>query len=197
MNRLQDMIVDYMASGGTLEQLSEVSGVPLQTVKRIRQGTTDNPYMDTVVRIVKAIGGSLDEIFGISTAATVIESATPDVSGLATDNQTVNLSLIRDVIASVQRTSIAFMREREESHKNHVHDLVAAHKQTRKILLTALVCCGLLNVLQLAAFVALYFYDITHPDRGWFQLQQALQKGAALTTFTMFARQLSRSHHLW
>lgn len=50
------------ASGLTLQQISDKSGVPLTTVSRIMQGTTENPEFDIVCKLVRAMGGSLDEL---------------------------------------------------------------------------------------------------------------------------------------
>lgn len=57
--RLQAM---KSASGLTLQQISDKSGVPLTTVSRIMQGTTENPGFDMVYKLVKAMGGTLDEL---------------------------------------------------------------------------------------------------------------------------------------
>lgn len=49
-------------SGLTLEQISDKSNIPLGTVKRIFAGHTENPNILTVVDIVRALGGSLDDV---------------------------------------------------------------------------------------------------------------------------------------
>lgn len=53
------------ASHMTAQEISERSGIPLSTVNRIFAGTTDNPTFVTVRDIVKAMGGSLDDLGGI------------------------------------------------------------------------------------------------------------------------------------
>lgn len=50
----------------TNQEISEKSGVPLGTVNRIMSGQTECPSFDAVAAIVKAMGGSLDELAGIS-----------------------------------------------------------------------------------------------------------------------------------
>ena len=49
--------------GMSSKQIAEVTNLPERTVKRIFSGDTDNPYVDTLQRIVTALGGSLDDIF--------------------------------------------------------------------------------------------------------------------------------------
>lgn len=54
------------ASRMTAQEISERSGIPLSTVNRILTGHTDNPTFVTVRDIVKAMGGSLDDLAGIA-----------------------------------------------------------------------------------------------------------------------------------
>lgn len=51
----------------TTHQLSELSGLPESTISRILSGQTDSPGFLAVVDLVRAMGGSLDEIVGIET----------------------------------------------------------------------------------------------------------------------------------
>ena len=53
-------------SGLTLEQIAEISNVPIGSVKRLFSGHTENPSFQTVADIVTAMGGSLDEFFEFS-----------------------------------------------------------------------------------------------------------------------------------
>lgn len=48
----------------TTKQISEISGIPENTISRILSGQTDNPSFDSIYAIVKAMGGSLDSVFG-------------------------------------------------------------------------------------------------------------------------------------
>ena len=53
----------------TTQQIVEKSGVPLSTVSRVLSGSTDNPSFETICALVKAMGGSLDDLAGIKPAA--------------------------------------------------------------------------------------------------------------------------------
>ncbi len=44
------------------KQIAELTNLPERTVIRIFSGDTDNPYVDTLHRIVTVLGGSLDSI---------------------------------------------------------------------------------------------------------------------------------------
>ena len=45
----------------TLEELSELSGIPLSTLSKITSGITPNPRYDTMAAIAQALNCSLDE----------------------------------------------------------------------------------------------------------------------------------------
>ena len=49
-------------SGMSSKQIAEKTKLPERTVIRIFSGETDNPYVDTLLRIVNVLGGSLDDI---------------------------------------------------------------------------------------------------------------------------------------
>lgn len=48
--------------GMSSKQIAEKTSLPERTVTRIFSGDTDNPYVDTLHRIVTVLGGSLDDI---------------------------------------------------------------------------------------------------------------------------------------
>ena len=48
----------------TAQQIADKSGVPVATVNRVLQGLTENPGFDTVCKLVKAMGGSLNDLDG-------------------------------------------------------------------------------------------------------------------------------------
>ena len=48
----------------TAKQIADATSLPERTVTRIFSGDTHNPYMDTLHRIVTALGSSLNDICG-------------------------------------------------------------------------------------------------------------------------------------
>ena len=50
----------------TITELSNLSGIPETTIRRIFSGETPDPRFDTVFKLVTAMGGSLDEFVGAS-----------------------------------------------------------------------------------------------------------------------------------
>ena len=57
-----------IAKGLSVKQIAEMTNLPERTVSRIFSGDTDNPYVDTLHRIVSVLGGSLDSILADSKA---------------------------------------------------------------------------------------------------------------------------------
>ena len=49
-------------TGMSVKQIADKTNLPERTVTRIFSGDTDNPYVDTLHRIVTILGGSLDDI---------------------------------------------------------------------------------------------------------------------------------------
>ncbi len=71
--RENSMLIDKLkelkaAKNMTVQQISDLSGVPASTVSRIFSGQTDNPTFQNISDIVVAMGGSMDEIIGIAQA---------------------------------------------------------------------------------------------------------------------------------
>ena len=63
------MIIDELRqlkeqSHMTNQQIADKSGIPASTIARILSGQTDNPGFQTVSDMVKAMGGSLDQMSG-------------------------------------------------------------------------------------------------------------------------------------
>jgi len=48
--------------GMTIEELSERSGIPVSTLKKISAGITTNPSLDTVKAIARALDCTLDDL---------------------------------------------------------------------------------------------------------------------------------------
>lgn len=56
------------------KKIAEMTNLPERTVIRIFSGDTDNPYVDTLHRIVTVLGGSLDDILADTKAVVATES---------------------------------------------------------------------------------------------------------------------------
>ena len=78
------------------KQIAEMTNLPERTVVRIFSGDTDNPYVDTLRRIVAVLGGSLDDLFAeskiivggedLATAQAEVDKLQVDIAQLSAEN---------------------------------------------------------------------------------------------------------------
>lgn len=61
-------------TGMSSKQIADKTNLPERTVTRIFSGETDNPYVDTLHRIVTVLGGSLDDILADTKVVVATES---------------------------------------------------------------------------------------------------------------------------
>ena len=65
MDRIHDYLVSLKNTGNfTYEDIANLSGIPLQTVRNIYTGKTPDPRFGTVAKIIISLGGDLNEIVG-------------------------------------------------------------------------------------------------------------------------------------
>ena len=109
--------------GMTTKQIAEKTKLPEKTISRILSGDTDNPYVDTLQRIVTALGGSLDDILAdtnvvvaTETFAEVKESANAVEAELAVITQENN-SLKAEITALAHEMELLQM---ELQHKDEL-----------------------------------------------------------------------------
>lgn len=77
--------------GVTNKYIAEATNLPERTVTRIFSGDTDNPYVDTLHRIVTVLGGSLDSIL----ADTKVVVGGADLITLQEENNTLTAEVER------------------------------------------------------------------------------------------------------
>ena len=95
------------------KQIAEKTNLPERTVIRIFSGDTDNPYVDTLRRIVAVLGGTLDDLFAeskivvgnqnLAALQSEVERLTAENSMLAAENvilkdKNVTLSAENDLL---------------------------------------------------------------------------------------------------
>ncbi|MBQ2240824.1 MAG: helix-turn-helix transcriptional regulator [Clostridia bacterium] len=86
------------SSGMSARQIADATKIPESTIKRIFAGDTDNPYVDTLRRIVSVLGGSLDDLFAESkmrVANTDLISLQAEYDKLAAENAALKADLDR------------------------------------------------------------------------------------------------------
>lgn len=121
------------AKGMSTKQIAEKTNLPERTVARILSGDTDNPYVDTLHRIVTVLGGSLDDILadtkmvvGEKNLATLQENV--DVVSAERDLLKAENSILKDKISAL--TSENDLLKLQLAHKD---EIIALHNYYNKL----------------------------------------------------------------
>lgn len=104
----------YLKTNGNFSwhDLSEASGLPEVTIRKIFSGETADPRFETVVRLVSAMGGSLDKINAIEKVENVEISEESKLKAL-----TAVKELYEERIADIKASSAEHIRSLEKDKK--------------------------------------------------------------------------------
>ena len=123
LDKLKDLKKE---AGMSAKQIAEATNLPERTVTRIFSGDTENPYMDTLRRIVAVLGGSLDDLF----AESKMRVADTDLIALQTEYanlQAENVTLKDEIVtlkAELDRLRLTL---------EHKEEIIALHNYYNKI----------------------------------------------------------------
>ena len=122
-------------TGMTSKQIAEVTKLPERTIIRIFSGDTANPYMDTIHRIVTAIGGSLDDIFAdtkvvVATQSLVEIKETADVAEAERDLVIAENEMLKNKAAALA-TEVELLKK-ELQHKEELLAVYNFFTKTRQ-----------------------------------------------------------------
>lgn len=116
------------------KQIAEVTKLPERTVNRIFSGDTDNPYVDTLHRIVTALGGSLDDILADTKVVVASETLVEVKETLEEVKGTANvMEAERDLIKvenerlKVENANMATELQLLKKELQHKEELLALH----------------------------------------------------------------------
>lgn len=126
--------------GMSVKQIAEKTNLPERTVNRIFSGDTDNPYVDTLHRIVTVLDGSLDGIL----ADTKVVVGSADLKELQDENNKLKEELERIIaenallsaeVATLNTSNCALSSENDmlRLKLEHKEELLALHNYYNKI----------------------------------------------------------------
>ena len=101
--------------GITTKMLAERANLPIETIQRILDGSTENPRLDTVKRIADALEVELWELF-----------YTGDKSFISMQQELISLRTERDALVvenATQKITIEFLREKNDTLKDQIIDI--------------------------------------------------------------------------
>lgn len=114
-------------TGMSSKQIADKTNLPERTVSRIFSGDTDNPYVDTLHRIVTVLDGSLDDILADTKAVVATESIvelkeTVEVIEASHDVISIENEMLKTKVAAL--TTENELLKKELAHKE---ELLALH----------------------------------------------------------------------
>ena len=129
------------------QDVSELSGIPYNTVRRVLSGETQQPGIETVRAIAVAVGADLNMLsrLGVDDSEQP-EPAAPEKAPPCGDCPGDSIST--ELLVSYRA---ALLRERH------------ANKHLRILLL----CVCLILFTLMAAVIVMFVYDYLNPNRGW------------------------------
>ena len=119
--------------GMSVKQIADKTNLPERTVNRIFSGDTDNPYVDTLHRIVTVLGGSLDDILAdtkvvVATESLVEVKENANVVEAERDLISAENNILKDKVATL--TAENEMLKMQLKHKD---ELLALHNYYNKL----------------------------------------------------------------
>ena len=120
-------------TGMSAKQIADKTKLPERTVNRIFSGATDNPYVDTLHRIVTVLGGSLDDILAdtkvvVATESLVEVKENVEVVTAERDLITAENAILKDKVATL--TAENDMLKMQLKHKE---EIIALHNYYNKL----------------------------------------------------------------
>ena len=114
-------------SGMSSKQIADATNLPERTVARIFSGDTDNPYMDTLRRIVAVLDGSLDDLFAES--KTVVGTKDLAVLQAEVDRLTAENVILKDKVVALS-AEIDLLRLKLE----HKEEIISLHNYYKSLI---------------------------------------------------------------
>lgn len=120
-------------TGMSVKQIAEKTNLPERTINRIFSGDTDNPYVDTLHRIVTVLGGSLDDI--LADTKVVVGDKNLAILQESIDAITAERDLIvaENAILKDKVTNLTNENEMLKMQLMHKEEIIALHNYYNKI----------------------------------------------------------------
>jgi transcriptional regulator with XRE-family HTH domain len=135
-------------TGLSTKQIADKTNLPERTANRIFSGDTDNPYVDTLHRIVTVLGGSLDDILADTKVVVATESLVEVKESLVEAQETIevvketatimeserDLTKIENERLKVENANLKTELQLLKQELQHKDELLELHKFYRKLI---------------------------------------------------------------
>ena len=109
------------------KKIAELTNLPERTVIRIFSGDTDNPYVDTLHRIVTVLGGSLDDILADTKVVVATESLVEVKESVNVIEAERDLIAVENEMLKAKVTALTAENELLVKELKHKEELLALH----------------------------------------------------------------------
>jgi transcriptional regulator with XRE-family HTH domain len=120
-------------TGMSTKSIADATNLPEKTICRILSGATDNPYVDTLHRIVKALGGSLDDILADTKVVVANETVVELKENVDVAEAEKDLILAENKMLTDKLTALNTELELLKRELLHKEELLALHNYYNKI----------------------------------------------------------------
>lgn len=119
--------------GMSIKQIAEATNLPERTVNRIFSGDTDNPYVDTLHRIVTVLGSSLDDILADTKVVLGSQSLATLQASIDTAIAERDLLLAENTILKDKVSTLTAENEMLKMQLMHKEEIIALHNYYNKL----------------------------------------------------------------
>ena len=119
--------------GMSAKQIAEKTHLPERTVNRILSGDTDNPYVDTLHRIVTVLGGSLDDILADTKVVVGEENLVTLQENVEVVTAERNLITAENAILKDKVATLTAENDMLKMQLKHKEEIIALHNYYNKL----------------------------------------------------------------
>lgn len=120
-------------TGMSVKQIAEKTSLPERTVNRIFSGDTDNPYVDTLHRIVTVLGGSLDDILADTKVVVGDQNLVTLQENIDVVTAERDLIIAENAILKERVTALSAENEMLKLQLMHKDEIIALHNYYNKL----------------------------------------------------------------
>lgn len=128
----------------TYKDIAERSDVPTATVQKIFSGETTNPNSETLYKICKSLGHTMEELYEDTT-----KEKTEEIMAVS-------------VIREMYEHRIAELKINNENHVNDLKESFAKHQQTYKTIVIVLGC-----IVTILFVLFLVYFAMDYANEHW------------------------------
>ena len=139
----------------TYADISNLSGIPEATIRKIFSGETADPRFETIQKLVTSMGGSMDKILAE-------DDNKPDIEQIG--------KLEADVIKAVKdiyENRVADLKEHTDRRLDDKMEIIENQNEHIKTLKKELFLSKIFTCIGFGILIVLLILEVANPDLGW------------------------------